>query len=183
VVVAVLGAATTFVLALKPRGATAAQWKRTTIELPQTWRGAELTRVDGQMPFGAPALGAGRALVGSYRIPPTGGSGADQLGGAAYGGTAVVMASKFGAPMSEANQTAFRKGFARSWRMMGIDLEEADPGQLGGWMGCGTGRQSTGGLTVCMATDASGYVVTMFDTSFTDAPGAARELREATVRR
>lgn len=182
----VLGAVALVVIALvgagvalsRHGGASASQWRQTTVALPTTWRGAQVSAMDGRSPFGASVLGMGKPAMGAYQLPPGGSASTDGMPA-----TAVVMASVFGSPMSETNQRAFRTGFERSWRMMGLELEDTDPGQLGGSMGCGAGNQGATRVTVCLATDSGAYFLAVFSGSVGDVPEAARELREATVHR
>jgi len=153
------------------RGSNAATWARTSVALPETWRGAQVTRVDMEMPY---VIGVKESVVGSYQ-PTT----ADMSAGIPP--SALVMAGKFSAPMSGSNQRSFRKGFDRSTKSMGIELHETDPGSRGGWMACGA--HSNGYMSMCLATDDGSFFSVVFTGEVGDVTAAARELREATIHR
>ena len=145
-----------------------AEWRSTTIALPQTFDGAARTDVPQSMVPQVPNDVIDPLQVAGYR---TG------------GGTAFVVGlTKARQPMTEQDQADARRGVVAGMatRDVRLTLTESDPGQLGGWFGCG----AVGGdaATACVATDHAGIV--MIVVAGSDAPVAdARRLREASVHR
>jgi hypothetical protein len=145
-----------------------AEWRSTTIALPATFDGG--TRTD----------------VPSSAIPQVPDDVIEPLQVAGYrtgdGATLVVGLTKARRPMTDQDQAEARRGVVAGMAMRDVQLTltESDPGQLGGWFGCGavTGNPAT----ACVATDHAGIV--MIVVAGSDAPVAdARRLREASVHR
>jgi hypothetical protein len=95
----------------------------------------------------------------------------------------IIVALKPPTAWSEVRQASERSDFVRSFTAQGTSLvllEDPDPGELGGWIGCGTAGE---GFEVCLAT-STGSMVTMISSAGGDDPVTLlRQARAATVHR
>jgi hypothetical protein len=142
-----------------------AEWKATTVTLPQAFEGGQRTSappdLQPQTPEGVP-----RMEVGIYRTDA--------------GVTVMAFAAKTAGPQTTENQAEDRRGVVAGLASEGMNLQEADAGALGGWLGCG--RVAGSPSTMCVATDHAS-IVSVVVTGADDPVAVARRLREATVHR
>jgi hypothetical protein len=140
-----------------------AEWKATTVTLPRTFEGGQLTAAPPDL---QPQTPEGTAMmdVGTYRTDT--------------GVTLFVLAAKTGDPLTVEDQAEARRSLLAGLASEGMNLQEQDAGDLGGWLGCG--RVGAAPSTACVATD-HGSLVAVIVTGAADPVTVARRLREATV--
>ncbi len=146
-----------------------AEWQSTTVSLPPTLAGlnrntssAAGTLADGFAGNGVPA-----GSVGIY----------GELGANAV----IVIAVKTPRSENPAEQQATQSGFERSFAGRGDGTfsltQGADPGKLGGRLGCGTLQT----VQVCVATNANSIVSVVTGSKDLDPVTLTRQAREAAV--
>ena len=146
-----------------------AEWKATTVGLPDTFdggaRSAVPAAVRSQLAAVAEQLASSDAA--SYRTDG--------------GVTVFVVAGKGREPLTEADGEDVRRGMLDGMAESGlsVSLAESDPGRLGGWFGCGSLGAAA---SVCLATDHASVVILVVAGS-DDPTTVARRMRETAVRR
>jgi hypothetical protein len=147
-----------------------AEWRSTTITLPETFDGGTRTEVPASLVPQLPSEVASQLHIAFYRT--------------GAGATILVAAAKAPEPLSAEDQVTARRevlaGVAGTGSGVTLSLTETDAGELGGWFGCGT--PSTGRGSACLATDSSGLVMVLLEGS-PDPVADARRMREAVVHR
>lgn len=142
-----------------------AEWRATTVALPEAFEGGRRTAVAPDLqprnPEGAPPM-----EVATYRTDA--------------GVTILVYAAKTAGPQTTENQAEDRRAVLAELASEGVELQETDAGALGGWFGCG--RVADSPETMCLATDHASFL-TAHVTGADDPASVARRLREATVHR
>jgi hypothetical protein len=103
------------------------------------------------------------------------------LYGNGSGETVLVLAAKAAEPLPPARQASVRQGLVATLTRSGAGLAliERDPGELGGWFGCGR----RGDVTACVATDQASAVAVLVTNVTGDPAATALRAREATVHR
>jgi hypothetical protein len=147
-----------------------AQWQATRVTIPQTFEGADRNTGAAAKQFASDfstASGIGSDAVGVF--------------GPVNTQAVIIMAVKSGAPWSDAEQAAQRRGFVQGFTSQDQTLTtpvQVDPGRLGGWAGCGL---TSSGIHICFATDADSIVVIVSGTDAGDPATLLRDARAATV--
>jgi hypothetical protein len=145
-----------------------ADWKATTVSLPETFDGGARTEVSAAV---RSQLSVADAFANSdIAVYRTGGV------------TVLAVAGKPTQPLAEADGAEVRRGMLAGMAGNGVSvsLAETDPGRLGGWFGCGTlGAQPA---SVCLATDHGSFVMVVVSGS-DDPASVARRMRESAVHR
>jgi hypothetical protein len=96
-------------------------------------------------------------------------------------GAVIIVALKPPAAMSDVEQAAQRKDIERAFAAEGTPLtliQDPDPGELGGWIGCGS---IEAGLEICLATSAGSLVTVISAAGGADPVKLLRQARAATV--
>ncbi|WP_088281245.1 hypothetical protein [Kineosporia sp. A_224] len=149
-------------------------WERTSVHVPRTVAG--MTRITTASAT-AQAKAAQTGLLGS-------GAGQMITDLAVYGGRAgtrvVVVVGRPQHPLEADERELVLAGFARAVGASGVVLTERDPGELGGWFGCGV---HNGRTTMCLAVDAGAVVSVTVTATGGSALTLAREARAAVERR
>jgi hypothetical protein len=94
----------------------------------------------------------------------------------------IILAVKPPAPWTDSEQSAQRSEIEQGFAAQGTPLfllREPDPGELGGWIGCGATSQ---GLEVCLATSVGSLVSVITAAGGDDPVALLRQARAATVR-
>lgn len=145
-------------------------WERTSVHVPRTVAG--MTRITTASAT-AQAKAAQTGLLGS-------GAGQMITDLAVYGGKAgtrvVVVVGRPQHPLEADERELVRAGFTRAVAESGVVLTERDPGELGGWFGCGVHKGRT---TMCLAVDAGAVVSVTVTATGGSALTLAREARAA----
>jgi hypothetical protein len=147
-----------------------AEWSSTTVALPADFNGQPKNTT-------AAAQAVAQTFVaGDITIEDVGIYGP-------IGSTAVIIiAVKPSAPTSSDGQDAERADLERGFQAQGgLRLtKEADPGSLGGWLGCGTNPQR---VEVCLGTTTASLVAVISASGTGDPVALIRQARTATVTR
>ncbi len=146
-----------------------AEWRATTVALPDTFDGARRLEVAGgaELRQAAPEEAASADLATYVTGSRT---------------TYLVLGVKTKDPMTAEDQTDARREMLAGMSASGVtmDLTEADAGNLGGWFGCGPIEGTP--ASACVATDSASAVLVVMRGS-QDVTGDARRMRETVVRR
>jgi hypothetical protein len=170
--VVVLGIVTAVAIPVLLAQSMRAEWKATTFVVPETFEGTPRAEVPAALLRAEVADDVtGPVQAGRYRI-----------GAVDY----TVLAAKGKKPLTEDQQAAIRRGYASGLASngLGLQLTAEEPGELGGYFGCGFLTSRTAQVTTCISTDHAGVVVIVATGSAdSSAIAEAGKLRRAVVKR
>ena len=149
-------------------------WERTSVRIPRTLTG--LPRITT-----ASATTQARDLQTHLLGNGTGQMISDlAVYGRAKGTRVAVVVARPQHPLEADERDLVRAGFVAAMADSGVVLTERDPGELGGWFGCGV---KAGRTTTCLAVDAGAVVSVTVTATGASAVTVAREARAAVEQR